>query len=270
MGMRNFKTFVKMNTNGNTIKRASLIVAALLFASIWLVSDAAAQWFKKTAKPEEHITLVTNPGGEGPELDVTFIKGSGFNHPLMVFWIEDLEGNYIQTLYVSRSIARGVYDYGDKHTGRWMPGEISRPAALPYWAHKRNILNDIGNYMPKPGFEVADAYSGATPKASFTLETRPDKSVSGKFRILMEINQTWDWNRYWTNNKFPGDKEYRTSSQPAVVYAAELDPQEKCVEVVMKPIGRSHHSGADGRLYSDLETLTTALQIASEVRVKLK
>jgi hypothetical protein len=181
-----------------------------------------------------------------------------------------MDGKYLQTLYVAESIAKGVFDYGDKHTGKWMAGEISRPAALPYWAHKRNVLNDIGNYMPKPGFEVPDAYSGATPKADFTLETRTDKPMPAKFRVLMEINQTWDWNKYWTNSLYPDEAEYKTSAQPAVVYAAVVDATSSQKEYKLRPIGHSHYAGADGKLYEDLGTLTSALKIVEEVKLILK
>ena len=99
---------------------------------------------------------------------------------------------------------------------------------------------------------------------------RSDKMISGKFRVLMEINQTWDWNSHWTNSKFPDDPEYRTSSQPALVYAADVDTDSSQKEFLMKVIGRSHHSGADGNLYSDLNTITTALEIVSEIKVVLK
>jgi hypothetical protein len=37
----------------------------------------------------------------------------------------------------------------------------------------------------------------------------------------------------------------------------------------MEVLGRSHHSGATGELFSDLETLTTALHIVDEIVVKI-
>jgi hypothetical protein len=249
-------------------KYTGLVSVFLIVFLAGVVYQSHAQKRKKT-KPAEHVTIQTNAGGEGQEVSVEFTAGPSHNHPLMAVWVEDIDGNYIQTLYVAESIAKGVFAYGDKSTGRWKAGEIQRPAALPYWAHKRNVLNDKGNYMPRPGFEVADAYSGATPKGNFTLQTRTDALLEGKVRILMEINQTWDWNKHWTNNKFPDDKEYKTSSQPAVVYAAELSLQQ-AGEYRMQVIGRSHHSGADGKLYNDLQTMSTALQIASEVKVVVK
>ena len=252
----------------NSIRIFSIFMTSLLMLS-FISTDLFAQWRKKN-KEVEHITLSTNPEGQGAEMSIEFVKGPEHNHPLMAIWVEDLDGNYIQTLYVVESIAKGVFTYGDKRSGKWMAGEISRPAALPYWAHKRNVKNDIGNFMPKPGYEVPDAFSGATPKANFTLETRTDNSMSGKFRILMEINQTWDWNRHWTNNKFPDEPEYKTSAQPAVIYAAEVDPDSSQKIYVMKAIGHSHYAGADGKLYPELSTLTTALEIVEEVKLILK
>ncbi len=240
------------------------------FLLLGLVSTDTFAQKRKKSKPVEHLTFSTNVEGKGTEMSIEFVKGSGHNHPLMAIWVEDIDGNYLQTLYVAESIANGVFDYGDKHTGKWMAGEISRPAALPYWAHKRNVLNDIGNYMPKPGFEVPDAYSGATPKANFTLETRTDKLMPAKFRVLMEINQTWDWNRHWTNGMYPNEPEYKTSAQPAVVYSTEVDTGSSQKIFEMKPIGHSHYAGADGKLSSDISTLTTALKIVEEVKLVLK
>lgn len=227
---------------------------------------AAQTGQQKSTDPGREI-IRTNTEAKGIGLSLEFTKGPEHNHPLMAIWIEDLDGKYIQTLYVARSIATGIFAFGDKSTGKWLPGEIMRPAALPYWSHKRNILNDKGNYMPAKGFEVPDAVSGATPKADFRLLTRTDTVPIQKFRLLCEINQSWDWNKHWTNTKFPDDKEYHSSSQPAVVYAAEIDPTAEGVPVKLEPIGRSHHSGAGGELYHDLETLTTALKIASEIMV---
>lgn len=257
-----------MKKHQNTSKTLFLFFTALL-VFVFTSNDLSAQKRKKE-KQVEHLIFQTNPNGNGIEMSIEFTKGSSHNHPLMAIWVEDMDGNYVQTLYVAQSIAKGYFSYGDKSTGRWKAGEISRPAALPYWAHKRNVKNDIGNYMPKPGFEVADAYTGATPKGNFNLETKTDKMISGKFRVLMEINQTWDWNSHWTNSKFPDDPEYRTSSQPALVYAADVDTDSTQKEYLLKVIGRSHHSGADGKLYSDLDTITTALEIVSEIKVVLK
>lgn len=215
----------------------------------------------------DHIS--SNPSGTGPKLEIEMIRGEGHNHPLMAIWAEDADGRFIQTLYVSESIGKGVFKHGDASRGFWMPGEIRRPAALPYWAHRRGIQSEDGLYMPSPSNPIADAYTGPTPEISFILHTRLDEEGPDRIRILFEINQTWDWNEYWTNNKFPEDEEYKTSCQPAVVYAAEVDLINPQPEYSLKVIGRSHHSGANGDLFDDLETLTTALHIAEEIVVRI-
>lgn len=215
----------------------------------------------------DHIT--SNPEGKGPKLEIEMIRGEGHNHPLMAIWVEDPDGQFIQTLYVAESIGKGIFRHGDASRGFWMPGEIRRPAALPYWGHHRGIQADDGLYIPTPEDPIADAYSGPTPEKSFILHTRLDEPGLRQFKVLFEINQTWDWNEYWTNNKFPDDEEYKTSCQPAVVYATTIDLDEPQPEYQMEIIGRSHHSGANGELYDDIHTLTTALHIAEEIIVRV-
>ena len=258
-----------MKTKQLTSSKKNLLAVLFILIITAPQSPTLAQPLLNDSGNGDMEKVTTNIDGAGIELILEFRKGPEHNHPLMAVWIEDLDGNYLQTLYVAQSIAKGVFAYGDKSGGTWQPGEIMRPAALPYWSHKRNILNDKGNYMPRKGFEVPDAYSGATPKADFRLDTRTDSPIGKKFRVLLEINQSWDWNNYWTNNKYPDDNEYKTSSQPAVVYAVEVDPAKTGVAYKLMPIGRSHHAGSDGKLYNDLETLTTALKIASDIQVTL-
>lgn len=215
----------------------------------------------------EHMS--SNPEGKGNSIALTFIRGEGHNHPSMAIWVEDTSGNFLQTLYISQSIAKGVFRHGDSSEGIWKPGEIQRPASLPRWAHQRGIQNEYGTYMPTPALQVPDAYTGPTPGISFILNTRLDQPAEGPIKIFLEINQTWDWNWYWTNNKFPDDKEYISSCQPAIVYEVLVDPSLTGKEYRMLVIGRSHHSGATGELFTDLETLTSSLHIAKDITVRL-
>jgi len=215
----------------------------------------------------DHFT--SNPAGKGPQLEIEFTRGVGHNHPLMAIWLETESGEFVQTLYVAESIGKGVFQHGDASKGFWMPGEIRRPAALPRWTHQRGIKAEDGLYLPTPQDPVPDAYTGPTPGKSFILHTRLNEKPEGAFRVLLEINQTWDWNEYWTNNKYPDDAEYKTSCQPAVVYMANIKPGESDQEYLMEIIARSHHSGATGELFSDLETMTTALHIAEQIVIRL-
>ena len=130
-------------------------------------------------------------------------------------------------------------------------------------------MTEDGLYVPTPENPVPDAYTGPTPGKSFVLHTRLDDPGPEKFYVLFEINQTWDWNEYWTNNKYPDDEEYKTSCQPALVYSTLVDLNGPRQEYPMELIGRSHHSGADGKLYDDLHTMTTALRIAERIVVRI-
>lgn len=239
------------------------------FLYISLAASMLACTTSKVPEDESFVSINTNPGGSGVALEIEMIRGKGHNHPLMAIWIEDESGRFVQTLFVAESIGKGVFQHGDASRGFWMPGEIQRPAALPYWSHKRGIKNEQGLYLPTPNSPVPDAYTGPTPQQSFTLQSNLNDPEIRQFQVLFEINQTWDWNEYWTNNKYPDDEEYKTSCQPALVYSTAVNLDDPRKEYPMKIIGRSHHSGANGELYQDLETLSTALHIAEEIVVRL-
>lgn len=210
--------------------------------------------------------IYTRRDAGGMALQVIFDRGKEHNHPLMAVWIEDTEENFLQTLYVAESIGKGVFTYGDPSEGKWKPGPIRRPAALPYWGHQRGIQAEDGYYIPTPDNPVPDAITGPTPKESFVLHTQIPDTLR-HFNVLFEINQSWNWNDYWTNTKYPDNEHYMTSSQPAVVYMATINRNKPRDEYRLEPIGHGHWSGQNGNLYEDLSTLTTALEIAESVRV---
>lgn len=222
---------------------------------------------------EKKTVLKTAPDkGQLRNIEIEFIKGEAFNHPSFAIWTEDLYGNLVETLYVTKFVASGKFGHGEIEPGKWknVPGEVRRPATLPYWAHKRNIKAPDGLYVPSPETPVPDAITTATPVGNFVLETFTSLTGNEKFRVLMEINQPWDSNKYWTNAKFPGDNDYLISLQPALVYAVTIDPEQPNKEYYLNPIGHSHPSGANGELYTDLTTLSTAKEIAHKIIVRIK
>lgn len=247
------------------MRKASLVIAVMLVS--------VTSCFVNRQRSEEVIPRVgyefsTNENGAGSWFRIEFQRGTSFYYPLMAVWLEDIEGKYIQTLYVPNSVARSNFKYGVIRDGAWQPGVRRHPQIVPYWAHKRGVKASDGLYMPDQENPVPDAYSGATPVTGFILNARADKPIEQPVKVLVEINQNWDWNEYWTNDKFPGDEHYSLSCQPAVVYEALLDPDLQ-EDIVMKPIGHSHPSGATGELFTDISTLTTALTIVDSIVVRL-
>lgn len=224
----------------------------------------------KVRKNDSTVLISGNISGTGRALEIEMIKGKAHNHPTFAIWIEDTTGKYIQTLFVTRALGQGIFAYGDASGRYWKPGEVRRPAALPYWAYKRGIKSEDGSFLPTPANKVTDAYSGATPAGNFRLNTRTDELKQGKVLIVLEINQPWDWNEHWTNALFPDDADYKSSCQPAVVYSALIDLGISGLKVTMTPIGHSHYSGKNGNLYSDLSTITSALHIAEKITVTVK
>lgn len=250
-----------------------VIYGMMLFIAIpiWVSFDSAEPDQRKTLfgkkEPAEPEVIKTLTGQQGYEITIHFEKGKSHNYPLMAFWIEDENGNYLEDLYVAESIAKGYFGYGDVSAGHWEPGPLRRPAALPYWGHRRGVQAKDGYYIPTQKEPLPDAVTGATPNRDFVLHTRSSDRFQQKFHIFMEINQSWDWNQHWHNNKFPDDKEYKTSSQPALVYKVTVDPQNPEEQYEMTAIGHSHWSGENGELFDDLSTITTAMDIARRVTV---
>lgn len=221
---------------------------------------------------DKKVAITSQPSEINTALEIEFEKGAEHNHPSFAIWVEDLEGNYVETLFVTDYFAKGKFGHGEVQPGKWKnePGEVRRPATLPYWSHKRNTKAADGLYAPSPETSVPDALSGATPTGDFLLETGSKITGGKKYRVLFEINQAWDANGFWTNNKFPDDANYKTSLQPALVYAATIDTGNPGSKVYLNPIGHSHHSGKTGELFTDLSTITTAKQIAKRISVQVK
>jgi len=225
---------------------------------------------RKGKQVEEKVSITSNASGTGPEIVVDLSKGPSFYYPLFAVWIEDSDGNYIQTLYVAESVAKGVFKYARHEKNKWVSAPKRAPQTLPYWAHKRGIKANDGLFIPDSQTAVPDAYTGSTPVTGFVLTTRADSDLPHKYRVLVEINQNWDWNEFWTNNKYPDDENYKMSCQPAIVYSVEIDSGSPKDSYTMNPVGHSHYSGKTGELYTDMSTLTTALKIADSITVRIR
>lgn len=244
------------------------ILLLLLFAGKISMVDSCRSSRVNTSYQAD--TLYTNPDGKGDLIEINFRKGTEHNHPLMAIWIEDTAGNYTQTVYVAKSIAKGIFEFGDKSAGKWQPGSLRRPAALPVWSHSRGVQEDDGLFIPKEETAIPDAYTGPTPQSNFVLYARTDNTLPDQFYVYFEINQSWDWNEYWTNTKYIEDEEYKTSSQPALVYRVLFDKNvTNSKPVYLKLIGHSHYSGQDGTIYTDTNTITTAQKITESVSVRI-
>ncbi|MRR23553.1 hypothetical protein EG830_11315, partial [bacterium] len=91
-----------------------IIVIAAVLASCSSKPSATRLAQRQTVKD-----VVTNETGKGEEIEVGFYGGPSLYYPLMAVWLEDENGEYIQTLFVPRAIATGVFRFGSNASGKW-------------------------------------------------------------------------------------------------------------------------------------------------------
>ena len=250
------------------MKIVSLVyLSGILLGSAALGSCTVQQDLGKGKQATDTIQI--DGKGNGIALQIDFVKGQAHNHPTFAIWMEDMNGEYIRTLFVTKSIATGIFGHGPIQKEVWdvKPGVQKRPASLPYWLYKRSDKLNVP-LLPDPEHPVVDGYTGATPQGNFVIKAQGQQDLPRKFRLVLEINQPWDFNEYWTNALYD-DADYRTSCQPSLVYAVSVDLDKPEPEYFLNPIGHGQYAGKDGKLYTDLRTMTTALKIVDHVSVKL-
>jgi len=185
--------------------------------------------------------------------------------PQMAVWLEDMQGNYLETLYVTKKASNSSY-----FKSLFEAGE-RRPEALPHWSFSRGIQSADGLMMPSSDRPVADAITGATPLASFDLQSVSKTDLS-KVVVKLEINRSFDYNETYHKNAFPEDRVYSgtgNSAQPSLIYSATIDFEAVQPYSFMQLIGRGHHSGKNGEIYTDLSGVTTAKEMVHRAIVEV-
>lgn len=221
---------------------------------------------------DESSKLTTYKDGntinDGSKIEITLLNGKSFNHPTYVIWQEDMEGNYIKTLFVTKSYASGIFENKMIDDSIWFKEEGSspQPAALPYWTYKKGLI--AGQYLlPSPEHPFVDAYSGATPQNDFKFITSSQNNKT-QYKILLEVNQAWDWNKYWTNVKFENNNSYNHSAQPSLIYSVTINHEDTIY--YLNAIGHGDPKGESGKLFTNLSTLTTPKEIFKTLQITIK
>lgn len=240
-----------------------IVHICVLIASVVLIGCKTTE--KTTEVTEYKDSLIVSPS---VPFEISFVKGNSFNHPTFVIWEETLDGTYLRTLFITESYASGIYDYQMIGDSLWTQehGSSYQPAALPYWTYQRGPLANQ-SLVPTPDYPFVDAFTGETPSGDFTFKTGLENKPLER-RILVEVNQAWDWNNYWTNNKFPDSPAYKHSAQPSVIYAGTVTGNE--THLYLNPIGHGDPKGESGELFEDLSTITTAREIFGSVTIEIK
>jgi len=221
--------------------------------------------------------------GGDPELTIDFLKGKHFWNPQLVIWLEDSVGNYIETLLVTTSTAKGLFYSGRSATNFKESDGVKtatntptrRVDALPYWSHKRNHQYSDGFYSPPPSEPLPDGITGATPKENFYFKTR-ESGIDGlrSFRVMVEVNVAFDDNEYYSEYDFLEDSLYHGGTgllgQPSLIYGATVRRHDEQRYYVLSLLGHGHHSGATGELFSETSTISTARYVVERIVVGVK
>lgn len=183
------------------------------------------------------------------------------NAPQIAIWTEDMEGNFLSTIYVSERLA--------KQSWRAARGN-RRKEALPCWSHAQGKQYSDGLYLPTKDEPLPDAMTGATPRGSFSANVQMNEDVK-QFIVKCEFNHSVDFNKYYPKDAKVGDKNYSGgklgSGQPAIIYQAVIDLDSEQKEFEGKLIGHSSPDGSDGKIYPDTSKLTTAMDIVKGITV---
>jgi len=240
---------------------------------------------------------MTPTGATGNKLTIDLRKGAYFQWPQYAIWLETLDGEFIQPLYVTEKLANNqfttkvtrrnpeqvftsnpqiaeeqgqvIFEYTSEPE---TANQRMRPESLPVFLHKLAIQTTAGIHVPTGNDSAIDGYSGATLLDHFLLTSRTLRPLPESYKVRLEMNQSFDFNEYYSSNRYPDDPVYSGdgyTAQPSVVYEAIIDTTLPQQYFPMTMIGRGHHSGADGELHLDLENLTTALQLVDRVIVEV-
>ena len=156
-----------------------------------------AQTVEQESYQRVYTRLEESASGQKIVLDIR--KGEYFSYtvpgifsytvvPQMAIWIEDLDGNYLETLYVTEKAAKGTWGWFSLKKQ-----EYRRKASLPYWSHKRGVMSEDGLFLPSRDNPVPDAVTAATPTGSFSLHTRLERPRE-QVVVMLEVNRSYDYN----------------------------------------------------------------------------
>jgi len=233
----------------------------------------------------------------GTQLNIELKKGPYFLWPQYAIWLETLAGEFVQPIYVTKAIAKNqftnkvtrkdkrvfnshliieqgaiideLFEFGEDPKTK---DTRIRSESLPVFLHKLGSKTSDGLFAPTNGELISDAFTGATMSDNFELKAKTQESLNGKYKLRFEINHSFDFNSYYSSDRFPEDLIYSGSgysAQPSVIYEAIIDTNDKNALYNMQLIGRGHHSGKNGEIYKDLSNMTTALELVERIRVEV-
>ena len=188
--------------------------------------------------------------------EITVSVGAGQHwkekrEPQFSVWLEDSDGNFIRTLYVTERAS---------HKSWIMSPKEGRPESLPVWYHaSKHESSKTKKHDAKEA--QLDAVTSATPKGGIIFNAEIEDK---EYLIKAEFNTSFDYNDFYTK------KNSGVNGQPSVIYSAKIpaDFNNESVEIKLSFEGCGSIDGSDGKVHSDVSNLTTATEIVKLIAVK--
>ncbi len=221
------------------------IMSALLMAHVVTSLAAMAaqepQGVLPGARTGERFEILLEPG-EYYSKDVNYLVYRYTVWPQVAVWIETPEGDYIDTLYVTRVVVDQDFNAA--------PDE-GRPEALPVWSHLTASDSAVDAVTSATTVD-SDVYYGNNIAADL-----PD----GKYVIKLETNRSYDWNSTYTK------KNSGVNGQPSLLYYAEVEVGGEDVTVDLIPYAVGSVDGSDGNINTDLSGIDTAYELFNSLKI---
>jgi len=166
--------------------------------------------------------------------------------PAIAVWAETNTGTIIETLYLDEVLAFG-------EEVEWQGVKTSRHKLLPIWRHRHTVVSGVD-----PHGKV-DAFAGATPAHSFTLDQNLRIAGDDGFVLCVEVNAVHD-----PNDAYP-DREL---GQPSLLYTAFIQPGKGNPYALLELTAHGGEAFENGAPGYDLEGIGSAVELIDLLLVK--
>lgn len=168
------------------------------------------------------------------------------NTPAIAIWAETDTGTIIETLYLDEALA-----YAEDVT--WHGVKTRRHQLLPIWRHKHTVISGVD-----PHGKI-DAFAGATPEHSFTLDQNLKLGESSGFVLCVEVNAVRDPNEVF------GDPDL---GQPSILYTAFIQPGRGNAYTLLELTAHGGGAEENGAANYDFEGIDSAKELIDLLLVK--
>jgi len=241
-------------------KKIILILIIISFITLINSSGKTTVKFKPGDTAEinnKYLEIAVNIGSHYFLKKYLFLKSG--HKPQTVIWIEDNDGKFIDTIFMTKSGAKGT----------WKNEDVKRPSCFPIWSYKRSIETMPGYYMPTRKMPMPDSVTSSTPSKNFVIKWKiPENYKKGLYRINFEINSSYDYNKVY-NNKDKNSTTYHVfDGQPSLLWSNTIEINEKQNSKELLLTGHGDLNGENGSINKDISKITTAKKMIKSVSVK--